>query len=153
MEVEVKVKKLDEKAKLPTYATDGSGAFDIYASRERYLWPINGKPAMIETGLAMEIPEGWMMLIVPRSSIGYNTSLRMPHSIGVIDSDYRGEIKVMYENKLPKEEAEYASAYVISEGYRIAQGFLVPAVKAIFQEVDELSETDRGDGGFGSTGK
>lgn len=143
--VEVAVKKLTKTAQLPTYATDGSGAFDIYAD-ENVIIKKGTHPYLVRTGLAMAIPKGWMMIIIPRSSAAIKWNLRMPHSAGLIDSDYRGEILVGYEYKGKGEHA-------ISPGDRIAQGFLLPVNKAVFVEASELNKTERGAGGFGSTGK
>lgn len=93
----------------------------------------------------MEIPQGHVMLLFPRSSIGKKTWLRMANSVGVIDSDYRGTIHALYDNiALSKQEVE--------QGQRIAQGIIVPIPKVEFEEVEELSTTERGTGGFGSTG-
>lgn len=144
----IDVKKLTDTAKIPTYATDGSGAFDIYSDEKVH---VGSAPHMIHTGIAVAIPKGWMMIIIPRSSIGAKTGLRMPHSAGLIDSDYRGEVKILYETKTGA-PWEWPTGEYIQKGDRIAQGYLLPVVKADFMVVDELDETDRGEGGFGSTG-
>lgn len=141
----IKVVVLDGGAHLPTYATDGSGAFDIYSNEDRTV-PFNGV-TKIGTGLKMEIPQGYMMVIAPRSSTGTKTPLRMPNSIGIIDSDYRGEVMVLYENN-----KDAVGTRVISKGDRIAQGFLLPVIRTTFEKVDKLSDTNRAEGGFGSTG-
>ena len=99
----------------------------------------------IPLGLAFEIPPGYAMFIVPRSSTGLKTTLRQFNSIGVIDSDYRGEVSALYDRFGIKDE-------YIKKGDRIAQGFILPVAQVDFIEVDELSETERGTGGFGSTG-
>lgn len=135
----VKIKKLNSEAIIPTYGSEGAAAFDLYALEDTGVF----MPTLISTGISMEVPKGYVLLVAPRSSIGLKTTLRMPHSTGVIDSDYRGEIKVMYESMEPM---------VIKKGERIAQGMIIPVAKVNFEEVKELSSTDRGDGGFGSTG-
>lgn len=141
--MKVKIKKTHENGRIPTYATDGSGAFDFYSAedvavRENYAKAIN-------LGVAMEVPDGHVLLLFPRSSIGKNTWLRMANSVGVIDSDYRGTIHALYEN------VGWGDCLVYS-GERIAQGIIVPIPKVEFEEVEELSTTERGEGGFGSTG-
>lgn len=153
----VKVKKLTEDAIVPTYATDGSGAFDLYANEVVNI-DYGKKPILIGTGLAFEIPKGYVMLIVPRSSTGLKTPLRQPNSIGVIDSDYRGEVKLMVENTIDSfqhtyDGEHYFNNWLVQKDTRIAQGFIIKLPQVNFEVVDDLSETDRGEGGFGSTGK
>ena len=142
----VKVKKLYPDAQLPTYATDGSAAFDIYAympgQDQVHVFGCD----TFETGLSFEIPEGHVMLIYSRSGHGFNHNVRLANSVGVIDSDYRAGVKV-------KMVADGYSQLFVSHGDRIAQGIIMPYPKVEFEEVDELSETQRGTGGFGSTGK
>ena len=140
--MKVKIKKTHPNGKIPTYATDGSGAFDFYSAEDVFIKETEVRA--INLGVAMEIPQGHVMLLFPRSSIGKNTWLRMPNSVGVIDSDYRGTIHALYENVLGGD--------IILIGQRIAQGIIVPYPKVEFEEVEELSITERGDGGFGSTG-
>ena len=141
--MKVKIKKTHPNGKIPTYATDGSGAFDFYSAEDRIVFP--QFPNAIRLGVAMEIPAGHVMLLFPRSSIGKKTWLRMANSVGVIDSDYRGTIHALYDNiALSRQE--------IKQGDRIAQGMIIPISKVEFEEVEELSTTERGEGGFGSTG-
>lgn len=141
--MKVKIKKTHPNGKIPTYATDGSGAFDFYSAEDV---PVFSQcPYAVNLGVAMEIPQGHVMLLFPRSSIGKNTRLRMPNSVGVIDSDYRGTIHALYENSDNRWDT-------INRGDRIAQGIIVPIPKVEFEEVEELSTTERGEGGFGSTG-
>lgn len=143
--INVKVKRVRDGAKLPTYGSDGAGCFDFYAPDDRFL--LAGETEKIPLGVAMEVPEGHVLLIMPRSSIGLKTPLRMANSVGVIDSDYRGEISALYENQ--RELVDFH----IAAGDRIAQGCIVPVPTVEFEEVNTLSETKRGTGGFGSTGK
>ena len=141
--MKVKIMKTHPDGKIPTYATDGSGAFDFYSAEDV---KVEGRQlCIINLGVAMEIPEEHVLLLFPRSSIGKNTCLRMPNSVGVIDSDYRGTIHAMYENI-------FFVPQHINQGERIAQGIIVPVPKVEFEEVEELSTTERGSGGFGSTG-
>ena len=103
----------------------------------------------VPLGLAFEVPKGHAMLLFPRSSTGLKTPLRMSNSVGVIDSDYRGEVCCLYDNE------GFNSSYLdhhIYKGDRIAQGMILPVEQVSFLDVDELSETERGNGGFGSTG-
>lgn len=141
--MKVKIKKTHPSGRIPTYATDGSGAFDFY-SAEDVIYDFT-ETRVINLGVAMEIPQGHVMLLFPRSSIGKNKGLRMANSVGVIDSDYRGTIHALYENVFLQNE-------YITQGDRIAQGIIVPIPKVEFEEVEELSTTERGEGGFGSTG-
>ena len=140
--MKIKIKKTHPNGKIPTYATDGSGAFDFYSAEDVFV-ELN-KVCAINLGVAMEIPQGHVMLLFPRSSIGKNTWLRMANSVGVIDSDYRGTIHALYEDT-------WCGRTVFAED-RIAQGIIVPIPKVDFEEVEELSTTERGEGGFGSTG-
>lgn len=141
--MKVKIKKTHPNGKIPTYATDGSGAFDFYSAEDVQYGLTETKA--INLGVAMEVPNGHVMLLFPRSSIGKNTGFRMANSVGVIDSDYRGTIHALYENV-------YLQADCIKQGDRIAQGIIVPIPKVEFEEVEELSTTERDEGGFGSTG-
>jgi len=143
----VKVQKLVQEARLPEYATDGSGCFDIFAVMKETQSIYADMPVAISTGLAFEIPEGYVMLIYSRSGHGFKNSVRLANCVGVIDSDYRGELKV----KLAK-DSEYTLSLNITHGDRIAQGMIVPIPKVEFFETAMLSDTDRGIGGFGSTG-
>lgn len=145
----VKVSKLNPEAKLPKYATDGSGCFDLFAlmdidtPRSVYL----GIPVLIRTGLAFEIPQGHVMMVYSRSGHGFKNATRLANCTGIIDSDYRGELML----KLSK-DSEYSDTLTVKNGDRIAQGMIVPIPKVQFVEAEELSETERGAGGFGSTG-
>lgn len=135
----IKIKKLSDDARVPEYATDGSAAFDLYAASR------NGE--VYGTGLSFEIPDGYAMLIFSRSGDGFNRNISLVNSVGVIDSDYRGEVKVRFRYgsnvSLPSHEV----------GDRIAQGIVIPIPKVSFKVSDYLTETERGTGGFGSTGK
>lgn len=142
--MKIKIKRLRDNVKLPTYGTEGAAAFDFYAPTERIIEGISFRHK-IPLGIAVEIPPGYALFIVPRSSTGLKTALRQSNSIGVIDSDYRGEIALILDNIDLGNET-------IKAGERIAQGFIIPIPTVEFEEVDELSETVRGEGGFGSTG-
>lgn len=138
--------KTSPTAKPPTYATEGSGAFDFYSSVSM-LVPPRGV-SKIPLGIKVAIPPEYMMILIPRSSIGAKTPLRLANSVGLIDSDYRGELMALYENK-----PDAIGSRTISEGDRVAQGFLIPKIPVEFTEVKNLEGTERGEGGFGSTGK
>ena len=156
---QVKIKLLPG-GKMPTKGTEGAAAFDCYAREDI---TIGEEPALIGLGFALELPPGYHAKIFPRSSTGLKTNLRQPNSCGIIDSDYRGEVKAMYESKLSEHEVkQYGNSigvitgvepYKITKGDRIAQMLIERNVDVEFVEVEELSETDRGAGGFGSTGK
>lgn len=143
--MQLKIKRLCKNAKIPTYATEGSACFDIYALDQAIDWWPANKIAKYRTGIAVEVPEGHAMLIFSRSGHGFNDGIRLSNCVGVIDSDYRGEIAV-------KLKGDESSLPYFKHGERIAQGMIVYAPKVDFIEAD-LSETDRGAGGFGSTGK
>lgn len=143
--MQVKVKRLYPDAKLPTYATEGSACFDIYALTNGDA--DYGEPGVFRTGLAFEIPEGWVMKVYSRSGHGFKNDVRLANCVGVIDSDYRGEIMV----KLTCDKKDWGLA--VNAGERIAQAMLEKVEKVSFEEVSELSSTIRGEGGFGSSGK
>lgn len=140
----LKFKKLHPEAKIPSYATVGSAGFDFYCLEDTLIK--ENQTLIIKTGLSVEIPEGYFMSIVPRSSTGLKTPLRQSNSYGVIDSDYRGEIGLLFTN------ASF-NPYIVNKGDRLAQGFILPVFQMPIEESVELSDTERGAGGFGSTGK
>ena len=140
----MKVKRLYEEALLPTKATEGSAAFDLYAYTEAPLEPC--ETFKYKPGIALEIPEGRVGLIFPRSGLSTKFGIRLSNCVGVIDSDYRGEIIVALHN-------DGDESYMINRGDRIAQLMIVDIPKIGIEEVAELSDTKRGIGGFGSSGK
>lgn len=166
----VKVRKVNPDAKLPTYATDGSGAFDLYAAEGCVIKP--GYTVKIPLGLAFEIPKGYALTIAMRSGIAAKTSLRIPNAPALIDSDFRGEASVLLDNTnedtedwerslltLTGDEVDWdvglyspIGTYIVKPHDRIAQGFIIEFPRVTFTESDELSETERGNGGFGSSG-
>lgn len=148
----IKVKKLHPDAVIPQYMTVGAAGFDLYAVEDCIISP--GEHAKIPLGLSFEVPEGFVLYICMRSGIALKTSLRQSNGIGVIDSDYRGEVSMMFDNiSIVNNDVEYyARREIIKKGDRICQGIIAPVVQAIFTESEELSATDRGTGGFGSTG-
>lgn len=141
---ELKIKKLDEKAIIPTYGTEYSAGADLYALLDEDLEIKPGETIMIGTGLAMVIPTGYAGLIYARSSLGSKKGLAPANKVGVVDSDYRGEIKVPLFNQSKETQ-------IIAKNERIAQIIFTPYLKVNFQETDELNDTTRGTGGFGST--
>ena len=144
--VKVLIKKLNSKVQLPKYKTDGSSGMDLMAFIEN---SINIKPqrsALIPTGISIAIPEDTEVQIRPRSGLAVKSNISVLNTPGTIDSDYRGEIKIILFNH-GKEE------FVINNKDRIAQMILMPVIKAEFEEVEDLPNTLRGSGGFGSTGK
>lgn len=137
--------KLDKGGKIPTYAHETDACADIYAAVDITL-PPHSFSNMIPTGLYIALPENWVAKIAPRSSIGAKTGLRLSNSIGIIDADYRGEIGVLYDNFSD-------SAYTIKAGDRIAQMWVEPVAHFKPVIVDILPSSERGEGGFGSSGK
>ena len=145
MKNKVEIKKLDERAMIPTYGTEFSAGADIYALLDEPVTIVPGETKLIHTGLAMAIPEGLVGLIFARSGMATKRGLAPANKVGVIDSDYRGEIMVALHNHGAIEQT-------IENGERIAQMSFVPFYATEFVLKDELSETFRGAGGFGSTG-
>jgi len=142
--IPINIKKLMDAAVIPTYATAGSSGFDLYATEHITVAPYTTE--LIPTGIAVSVPFGFELQVRPRSGMSLNTKMRVANSPGTIDSDYRGEVKVILENSGPM-------TYNIKPGDRIAQGVICPIFKAIWREVKELDETERADGGFGSSDK
>ena len=140
--LKIKIKKLDENAIVPAYANPGDAGMDIYATSKKVF------DDYIEygTGLSFEVPEGYVMLIFPRSSIS-NKDLILSNSVGVLDSGYRGELKFRFKRSFSPNPKHY------NTGDRIGQIIIMPYPTIEFTEVDELSDSIRGERGFGSTGK
>ena len=139
------VKKLRENAVIPQKATSGSAGYDIYAAIDEKIILEPGKTVLIPTGLAMEIPEGYAGFIFTRSGLSIKHGVHVTNGVGVIDSDYRGEVHVGLHNLSEK-------PYEIAPGERVAQLILMSYLSVDMVECDELSDTARGAGGFGSTG-
>lgn len=144
--MKVGLKRLSEKATLPTYGTAYSAGADLYACLEKEVSIAPRETVLVHTGLALEIPEGYVGLIYARSGLAAKRGLAPANKVGVIDADYRGEVMVALYN-------QSESVQTVSHGERIAQLVIAPFMAAEFEEVDELSDTVRGAGGFGSTGK
>lgn len=143
--VKVNIKKLNEKAVLPTYGSEYAAGADLYACNEEKITIKPQETVLIKTGIAMEIPEGYAGLIYARSGIATKRGLAPANKVGVIDADYRGEVMVALHNHSEVDG-------VIEPFERIAQLVVAPFLKVDFEETDELSDTVRGAGGFGSTG-
>lgn len=137
--------KLEEGAIVPTYAHDTDAAADLYALEDT---DVNAHTYgnKIRTGVSIQLPEGWLAMILPRSSTGAKTPLRLSNSVGLIDSGYRGELGVLYDNTSDNDT-------FIKKGDRIAQLLVMPSYRFQAQVVDSLEDSDRGEGGFGSTGQ
>ncbi|MBO4220048.1 MAG: dUTP diphosphatase [Clostridia bacterium] len=145
--MEVKIKLLNKNAKLPVYKTDGSAAMDLSYASEIPLTVRPGERVLVPTGIAISLPSaGYAALVCARSGLSSKHGITLSNGIGVIDSDYRGEIKVAVIN-LGSDD------YTIDPGERIAQLMFVPIEQAAISVTDSLDETERGTGGFGSTGK
>jgi len=144
--VKVLIKKLDQKVKLPEYKTDGASGMDIIAFLNK---PINIKPKtsfLVPTGISVAFEKDYEIQIRPRSGLAAKNNISVLNTPGTIDSDYRGEIKVIIYN-------HGITDFIISNGDRIAQMILSPVIKMELEETNDLPETIRGEGGFGSTGK
>lgn len=142
----IAVKKLDERAVLPTYGSEFAAGADLYALLDDEVVFAPNETKLIHTGLAMEIPEGYAGLIYARSGLASKRGLAPANKVGVVDADYRGEVMVALHNHSAIEQK-------IAPGERIAQLVVAPFLKASFTEAAELNETVRGEGGFGSTGR
>jgi len=140
----LKFKKLVPHAITPFMATSGSAGFDLTATHAEQLLP--GVTAIVGTGISMEIPAGYVGMICPRSGLAAKHAITVANAPGIIDSDYRGEIKVLLANHA-------TNVQFVSAGERIAQMVIVPVASIEFIEVEDVDETERGAGGFGSTGR
>ena len=142
----VKVKKLHPNGKLPTYGSLEAAGADLYACLDAPVTVAPGETVWIPTGIALEVPKGCAGLVYARSSMGVKRGLAPANKVGVIDSDYRGEIRVVLLNHGKETQT-------VEHGERVAQFLITPVLTPCYEEADELSDTDRGAGGFGSTGK
>lgn len=140
------VKKLHPNAKLPTYGSAEAAGADLYACLEETVTIQPGEVFWVPTGIALEVPKGCAGLVYARSSLGVKRGLAPANKVGVVDSDYRGEIKVVLLNhsKIPQ---------TLEPGERVAQFIITPVLTPTYEEVEDLTDTQRGIGGFGSTGK
>lgn len=143
--MKIRIKKLDDRAVTPTYGSEYSAGADLYALIDGAVEILPHETVFIHTGISVEIPEGYCGLVFARSSMGAKRGLAPANKVGVIDADYRGEIMVTLHNHSEKPAT-------VEQGERIAQLAIVPFLKAEFEESNELSDTVRGAGGFGSTG-
>ena len=143
--IKILIKRLSKDVSLPKYETKGSSGMDLAANINTKIYIDPGKSAVIPTGLALSIPKGYEVQIRPRSGLAAKKNISVLNTPGTIDADYRGEIKVILVN-LGKDSFE------VENGLRIAQMVVCPVVQAQLEEINDLSETERGDGGFGSTG-
>ena len=144
--IKVNFKRLNENAVAPTYGTEYSAGADLYACEGGEITIEAGQSKLIHTGLSLEIPEGYAGLIYARSGIATKRGLAPANKVGVIDSDYRGEIMVCLYNHSNTQQT-------IADKERIAQLVITPFLKVQYNETEELTDTVRGEGGFGSTGK
>jgi dUTP pyrophosphatase len=142
----VRVKKLHPNAKLPTYGSAFAAGADLYACLEEPVTIGPGETYWVSTGIALEVPVGCAGLVYARSSLGAKRGLAPANKVGVVDSDYRGEVRVVLFNHSPEPQT-------INPGERVAQFVITPVVTPQYVEAEELLDTDRGTGGFGSTGK
>ena len=139
------IRRLSKEVSLPKYETSGSSGMDLAANIDDKITIDSGKTVIIPTGLSLSIPKGFEVQIRPRSGLAAKQKITVLNTPGTIDADYRGEIKVILIN-LGKD------SFIVERGLRIAQMVVCPVVQAQLKEVDDLSETERGKGGFGSTG-
>ena len=142
----IRVKKLHENAILPTYGSEEAAGADLYSCLEEPVIIAPGETAWIPTGLAMEVPKGCAGLVYARSGLACKKGLAPANKVGVVDSDYRGPVTVVLHN-------HGAVAQTICHGERIAQMVITPVLTPAYEVAEDLSDTGRGQGGFGSTGK
>ena len=145
MKPTLRMKKLDPRAVTPTYGSPAAAGADLYALLDETLTVAPGETVRVPTGLSLEIPEGYAGLIYARSGLSVKRGLAPANKVGVIDADYRGEILVALYNQSPVPQT-------VESGERIAQLVIAPVLQVEFEECDDLSDTARGAGGFGSTG-
>ena len=141
----IQIKKLSESVSIPKYETSGSSGMDVAAHIENNIIINPGEKALVSTGFSVAVPKGYEIQIRPRSGLAAKRSITVLNTPGTIDADYRGEIKVILIN-LGKEK------FIVKNGERIAQMVVCPVVQANLEEVEDLPDTKRGSGGFGSTG-
>tara|TARA_B100000809_G_scaffold262517_1_gene313653 strand:- start:124 stop:561 length:438 start_codon:yes stop_codon:yes gene_type:complete len=144
--VKILVKKLDSRVKLPSYKTIGSSGMDLMALTDKPIIILPKKSYLVPTGMSVAMPKNYEIQIRPRSGLAAKNNISILNTPGTIDSDYRGEIKIILFNHGSDE-------FLINNGDRIAQIVLMPVHKIDFEEVDNLPDTVRGEGGFGSTGR
>ena len=144
--VKILVKKLDSRVKLPSYKTIGSSGMDLMALTDKPISVLPKKSYLVPTGISVAMPKNYEIQIRPRSGLAAKNNISVLNTPGTIDSDYRGEIKIILFNHGSDE-------FLINNGDRIAQIVLMPVHKIDFEEVDNLPDTVRGEGGFGSTGR
>ena len=142
----LRFKRLDSRAVVPAYQSDQAAGLDLHAVLEDPLEISSGEIVLVPCGFAMSIPVGWEAQVRPRSGLATRHGISMPNTPGTIDADYRGEVKVPLIN-LGK------ASFTLEPGMRIAQMVIAPVARVVVQEVESLDETDRGGGGFGSTGR
>ena len=142
---EILIKRLSENIPLPKYETSGSSGLDLAANIDRAIEIKTGKSEIISTGLMVAIPKNFEIQIRPRSGLAAKNQITVLNTPGTIDADYRGELKVILINLSDK-------TFIVKKGLRIAQMVLCPIIKAKLKEVNTLDDTERGSGGFGSTG-
>ena len=146
MKFDLRIKKLRDNAQMPTYGSEYAAGADMYAALDEAVTIEPGETKFIPTGLAFEIPEGYAGFVHARSGLASKRGLAPANKVGVIDADYRGEVMVALHN-------HGTEAQTVEKGERIAQMVIAPYLKVEYEEVEELSSTKRGEGGFGSTGK
>ena len=144
--MKIKVKKLTPEAVVPTLGSKFAAGADLYSAEKGDVVIAPGETKFIGTGIAVEIPEGYVGLVYARSGLACKRGLAPANKVGVIDSDYRGEIKVALLN-------HGKELQTLEKGERIAQMVVAPYLSVTYEETDELSDTERGEGGFGSTGR
>ena len=144
--MKIKIKKLRDDAIIPAASSKDAAGYDLYACLDAPVKIVPHRTVKISTGLTAAIPEGYFGAVFARSGIASKFGIRPANCVGVVDSDYRGEYTVALHNDSDEE-------YTVCHGDRIAQLVIMPCLKVEFEEADELDETDRGAGGFGSTGK
>lgn len=154
MSQQLKIKLCREGARLPKYATSGAACFDLYAALDEPLYCCVGEPVTVPTGLKFDIPEGHVLMVFSRSGHGFKNDVRLANSVGIIDSDYTGELMVKLTQDADHFVEDVHEPFRVNNGDRIAQAMLMPVQQVKFEKTDVAPE-QKGNrtGGFGSTGK
>lgn len=143
--MDIKIKKLTKDCITPQYMTPGAAAMDVFACVENAVTIKPAERVLVPTGFAMQLSKGYAAILCARSGLAFKSGIALANGVGVIDSDYTGEVKVALINNSDVD-------FTVENGMRIAQMMIIPIIHGVPREVDELDETERGDGGFGSTG-
>jgi dUTP pyrophosphatase len=146
--IDVKIELTSKEAKVPVYSSDGAAGFDFFAIHDEIIEV--GKPKVIDTGVKIEVPRGFVLMLFSRSGHGFKNSVRLGNSVGILDSDYRGNVAFLLAKDPNDNDHHFLEVF---KGDRIGQGIILPYPSVRFEVAETLSPTKRGEGGMGSTGR